>query len=1025
MKPERWDEVDKILQSALERAPTERGAYLDAACKGDEQLRREVLTLLGSHESADSFMRTPAIESFGEDAGSVQKLKAGDSIGQYRIKRPIGRGGMGEVYLAEHTGQNRFVALKVLPEHFLSHEQRIERFQQEARAVLALNHPNVVTVYDIGEAAGVHFISTEFVEGQTLRERMARERLTAGEAVEIASQVAGALAYAHDRGVIHRDVKPENIMLRPDGYVKVLDFGIAKLTEARVAATPDDDPHEARTRMRIETSPGMVMGTAHYMSPEQARGKEVDERTDTWSLGVVLYEMLTGRQPFDGETPSDIIGVILQRDPAPLSALTPDVPAELERIVAKALDKSKDERYQTAKDFQADLRRFKRHHEHQADIERSMTPGEGARLSAQVSAGGQQASATGAGESNSATAGAVHTTSSAEYIVGEFKRHRKGVLVTLVAFVVVMVAGLVSYKLWSRGKASQSADAGAVARAARITPLPINGDLADTNWSKTAISPDGKYVVYGLLRRNAKGETENSVWEMYLPTGDVKQILPPSTKDAYGGFSFTNDGDYVYYWDGSQERNQISIYKVSLIGGVPKKLIDNSKALDFVPSPDGKQLAFMRMEGKFSQSLYVANEDSTGERLLATREGNDEVLEGTPAWSPDGKSLVCFLSSAVGGVHRSLLIVNVADGTQKVLDTARWFYLRSVVWLHDGGGLLVSAREFRQAPIQVWYVSYPDGATHRVTNDLNDYVFTSATADSKTLLAVQGKLLMDVWVTPAGGGDASQPPKQVTFTRSDGRNGIAWTPDGKLVVGSTAGGHGNLWVMNADGSDRRQITSGTEQDYYPAVSPDGRVVFFTSVRNGGIPNIWRVNMDGSNLKQLTFGTAGGEHPYITPDGKRVIFTSFNAGKITPWIIPADGGEPIQLSDKQMRCYDASPDSKQVVCNDLSEGEGLNLKIALLPVEGGGPAKVIEAPVKFFPDLGWTPDGSAITLGHYQDSGTNIWTLPLDGGPPKPLTNFNDPSLREIYTYALARDGKRLAVVRSNSTSDLVLISDFR
>src|SRR2546430_244068 len=244
---------------------------------------------MASYKDDGTFMASPVLEVSGDDFADASKLKPGDAVGPYRIRKPIGRGGMGEVYLAEHTTLSREVSLKILPEHFLDDAQRVQRFRQEARAVLALNHPNVVTVYDIGEAGGVHFISTEFVEGETLRQRMTRPRLTIGEAVEIAAQVAGAIAYAHEKGVIHRDIKPENVMLRPDGYVKVLDFGLAKLT-GRQTGLRANDPNEAQTRMNVETSPGMVMGTAHYMSPEQARGLIVDERSDTWSLGCVLYE---------------------------------------------------------------------------------------------------------------------------------------------------------------------------------------------------------------------------------------------------------------------------------------------------------------------------------------------------------------------------------------------------------------------------------------------------------------------------------------------------------------------------------------------------------------------------------------------------------------------------------------------------------------------------------------------------------------------------------------------------------------
>ncbi|MDT5123090.1 MAG: eukaryotic-like serine/threonine-protein kinase [Acidobacteriota bacterium] len=1015
MKPERWDEVDQILQSVLERAPAEREAYLLEVCAGDEQLRREVLTVLASHEQAGSFMASPAFQGSGDIFDDEPKLKQGDLIGLYRITKPIGRGGMGEVYLAEHTAQSREVALKILPQHFLDDGQRVQRFRQEARAVLALNHPNVVTVYDIGESEGIHFISTEFVEGQTLRERMTSVRLTIEEAVDIALQVASALAYAHEKGVIHRDVKPENIMLRPDGYVKVLDFGIAKLTEGK-ARSGTNDPNEAPTRVKASTTPGMVMGTVHYMSPEQARGLKVDERTDTWSLGCVLYEMLTGRQPFDGETPSDVIATILKHDPAPLTSLLPDTPAELEHIVSKALDKSKDERYQTAKDFLADLRRFKRHYEREADIERSTPPGERAQIAAGVSTGGQQASPTNTGESATSTAVTAHTTSSAEYIVSEFKRHRTGILLTIAALVVVAALGFGVYKFFSRG----AADKTVAARDVKITPLPINGILANAGWSSAAISPDGKYVVYVLVTHNEKGEDVESMWEMYRPTGDAKQILPPS-KDSYGGLAFADDGDYVYYWDGSDERHQVSLYKISVIGGVPKKLIDNIKRANFAPSPDGKQVALLRYDENGGGSLLVANEDGTGERLLVKREGIKDWIDGSPTWSPDGKSIACFAGTYEGGVHHTLLIVNVAEGTQKEVGTAKWYGAAYVLWLHDGSGLLVAVDDYRTAPTQVWYVSYPDGAARRVTNDLNNYFFTSATADSKTVLAVQEKHPLDIWVTPVGGNSGQA--KQVTFTRGDGRNGVAWTPDGRIVFDTV--GNSNLWVMKADGTDRRQITSGTDNNFMPSVSPDGRFVAFISLR-GGSPHVWRIDMDGSNLKQLTFGPSEESRPSITPDGKWVIFSSFRStGKLTPWKVSTDGGEPVQLSDKQLQCGNASPDGKLIVCADSSQTQG-KWKILLLPIEGGEPVKVIEPPDRFFGFPGWTADGSAITLLHNGGGADNFWKLPLDGSPPKSLTNFTDSSLQStIFNYAFSPDGKMLTFTRSNSTSDLVLISDFK
>src|SRR5262245_24194711 len=340
MKPER--RVDQIVKSILNRLPEDQDAYLEEVCAGDEQLRVEVRNMLDSQNAARyTTMPMPADRSV---AGSLQQ---GEFIGPYRIVKVLGRGGMGDVYLAEHTGQNREVALKLLPEIFVADEQRVQRFCQEARAVIALNHPNIVTVYDIGASDAGYFISTEFVEGETLRERMSRERISVNDAVEIAEQVAAALAYAHGKGVIHRDIKPENIMLRPDGYVKVLDFGLAKLSETPEPPARDD---EASTLIQLDTSPGIVMGTVQYMSPEQARGWPVDERTDVWSLGIVLYEMIAGRPAFEGYSKNEVIAAILEREPPPISRLVPDIPGDLERTITRAVHKDRNERYQVLRD---------------------------------------------------------------------------------------------------------------------------------------------------------------------------------------------------------------------------------------------------------------------------------------------------------------------------------------------------------------------------------------------------------------------------------------------------------------------------------------------------------------------------------------------------------------------------------------------------------------------------------------------------------------------------------------------------
>jgi serine/threonine protein kinase/tetratricopeptide (TPR) repeat protein len=404
MKAERWKQVNDLFQSAVERAPGERATFLHEACHNDEGLRREVESLLTSYERAENFIESPAFEITPElltkdMAGAL----VGKVIGHYRIESLIGVGGMGEVYLARDERLGRKVALKLLPNRLTADETQLSRFKNEARTASALNHPNILTVYEIGAEGNRLFIATEFIEGITLRASLTRGRINPHPALEIAVQVASALAAAHEAGVVHRDIKPENIMLRPDGYVKVLDFGIAKLTEQRLVS----DNRTGETTAALQTRPGLVLGTGHYMSPEQTRGQKVDARSDIWSLGVVLYEMVGGIPPFPGETPSDCIASILTTEPAPLSGVLSDVPLKLESILQKALRKNSDERYQTIKEMLADLRNLK------GELE--------------------------------AEGSSLQTKARAESIVSKIKRHKRGMLLSLAA---ILAAAAFAYSFF-------------------------------------------------------------------------------------------------------------------------------------------------------------------------------------------------------------------------------------------------------------------------------------------------------------------------------------------------------------------------------------------------------------------------------------------------------------------------------------------------------------------------------------------------------------------------------------------------
>ena len=368
MTPARLRTIEEIYRTALDQEPDQIRAFLDTACEGDEVLRRKVEALLASRERAGNFIETSAVGLATRIIENGQAdLLVGRTIGHYKISKRIGTGGMGDVYLATDMTAGRKAALKLLPMRFTADAERLKRFQQEAHAVVGLNHPNILTIYEIGEDHSTHYIASELIEGETLRQRLMRGRIEVGEAVDIAIQVASALAAAHETGIVHRDIKPENIMLRPDGYVKVLDFGIAKLAEQEVPVTLAEE----EAVLLVETHLGSIMGTVRYMSPEQARGAPVDKGTDIWSLGVVLYEMVTGHAPFAGDTPGETMSSILEKEPPPLTNYLAHAPAELQQIISKTLRKEREERYQSAHELLEALQSLRRSMEFKTALERS------------------------------------------------------------------------------------------------------------------------------------------------------------------------------------------------------------------------------------------------------------------------------------------------------------------------------------------------------------------------------------------------------------------------------------------------------------------------------------------------------------------------------------------------------------------------------------------------------------------------------------------------------------------------------
>ncbi|HEV8203484.1 MAG TPA: protein kinase, partial [Pyrinomonadaceae bacterium] len=648
----------------------------------------------------------------------MAELSPGATLTRYRVIDKIGAGGMGEVYRAQDIELGRPVALKFLSADVSQHPNRLKRFILEAKAASALNHPNILTVYEIGRAGEDTFIATEFVEGVTLRQHLRLQRLKLIEVLDIAIQITSALVAAHAAGIVHRDIKPENIMVRKDGIVKLLDFGLAKLTERQ-----ESQVGEATTMALVNTEPGSVLGTATYMSPEQAAGREVDTRSDIWSLGVVLYEMVAAHPPFEGASKSHIIVAIMDHDPVPITQFAPDVPQALEWIIAEALTKDPDERCQTAKELLGKLKRLKQRAESgvlptsPSELDRSITPHASFATTLHPEGGPTLH------ETIKSTGGNLSATQAASSGITSPRNRKIQLAAIVLGLIVVAAGGFGLYKLFTRPKEFGPARMTALTTGGKINDEDINGQVS--------ISPDGKYVV--CAANDAKQQA--SLWLRQISTNSLVRIVPAET-GGYLATTFSPDGELIYYV-ATLERNKFvpTLYRVPVLGGTPAKVLDRVfSAIAF--SPDAKQFAFVRANQN-DTALMVANTDGSEEpRSIAVLKQPNGFSTSGPSWSPDGKRIACGMFNASGAGYSTVVEVPTEGGEPRPIGSEKWASVGRLLWLDDGSGLIMTAQpEFSSIGTQVWFLPYSGGAARRITNDLNGYgeVSLGLTADSSTV----------------------------------------------------------------------------------------------------------------------------------------------------------------------------------------------------------------------------------------------------------------------------------------------------
>ena len=959
MDPERWQQVDKLLEQALEQEPDLRQPFLTEACRGDPALRHEVESLLAAHQKAGS-LSSPVAKGAAESQNIGQaKSLVGQTLSHYQIVSLLGHGGMGVVYKARDTHLDRFVAIKLLPSEIVADPERKSRFVQEAKAASALNHPNVITIHDILNDEGRDFIVMEYVGGKTLAQLIPRKGMKLNDALKYAIQIADGLSKAHAAGIIHRDLKPGNIMVTGEGLVKVLDFGLAKLTKwPQLGQTGETDT------LQPQTEQGMILGTASYMSPEQAAGKPLDARSDIFSFGSVLYEMVTGQRAFQGDSTISTLSALLREDPKPARQIVSGIPPELEGLVQRCLRKDPERRFRHLDDVKVFLEEAL---EKAASEKQREVDGAGAHKTRRRWLIG----------------GLLAGMAALALAVWLWRTFRQSDLPSMTVVPLTTYPGRERFPTFSPdgnqvafcwdGEKRDNLDI-YVKLIGAEPPIRLTRDPADDYGP--AWSPDGSWIAF--LRKVGEGK---AAVMLVPPIGGRERMLTEVgihwNPLMATPLTWSPNGNLLIVSHRESEKEPFGLHSVSLESGVKRRLITSPSAAtegdDKSPvfSPDGRAIAFVQTLGYATGDLYVmALNDATKVVSQATRVVAGRWLVMNMAWSPDGREII-FSSSESGGASSGLWRVGASgSGEPQQLTVGE-----------NGQDPAVSSHRHRLAYSQV-------------ISDTN------------------------IWRVDVSARPARAPTMEPFITSTRRESNPQFSPDGqKIVFSSDRSGSSEIWVCNSDGSEPMQLTSfGKRATASPRWSPDSRWVCFDSNVEGQF-EVYVVDANGRRSRRLTSNPALDAAPSWSWDGKWIYFASTRGGNHQVWKMPWTEGEAIELTKKGGFAALESPDGKFVYYTKAADDTSL----WRVPTQGGEEIRVLDPIV--FRNFSVTKDGVYFVFQPDAKGNGVIRLLKTTTGEIQTIASIENPARNGL---SVSPDGRWILYPKLDSAgSDLMLVENFR